>query len=114
MKLCGTVLPILVNEVTPDKPHSPGKLRRSGPNRMRTAEEHGAPLSGAGHRMIEQENFAQGLRGGLACGHREESAEASCGTPLCDAVVASCGTPAEALDKLLSEHDQSPGVATTA
>src|SRR5690625_3258169 len=114
MKVRGTVLPILVNEVTPDKPLSPGPRGRSGPNRVRPAEGHGAPLCGAGHRVIWREHFAQGLRGGLAWGLRAGTSGASCGTPLWDAVGASCGTPAEALDKLLSEHDQSPGVATTA
>src|SRR5699024_11549741 len=73
MKLCGTVLPILVNEVTPDKPLSPGPRGRSGPNRVRPAEGHGAPLCGAGHRVIWREHFAQGLRG-LRVGRR-------CGTP---------------------------------
>src|SRR5699024_6824016 len=106
MKLCGTVLPILVNEVTPDKPLSPGPRGRSGPNRVRPAEGHGAPLCGAGHRVIWREHFAQGLRGGLAWGLRAGTSGG--------AVCASCGRPAEALDKLLSEHDQSPGVATTA
>jgi hypothetical protein len=86
MKLCGTVLPILVNEVTPDKPLSPGPRGRSGPNRVRPAEGHGAPLCGAGHRVIWREHFAQGLRGGLAWGLRAGTSGASCGTPLWDAV----------------------------
>src|SRR5699024_3415962 len=112
MKICGTVLPILVTEVTPDKPLSPGGGGGSRPNRVRPAAGHGARLCGAGHRVIWREHFAQGLRGGLAWGLRAGTSGASCVTPLWDAVGASCGTPSEALDKLLSEHDQSPGVAT--
>src|SRR5699024_9514881 len=100
MKLCGTVLPILVNEVTPDKPLSPGPRGRSGPNRERPAEGHGAPLCGAGHRVMWREHFAQGLRGGRAWVVRAGTSGASWVTPLWDAVGGSCGTPAEALDKL--------------
>src|SRR5690625_7189143 len=78
MKVRGTVLPILVNEVTPDKPLSPGPRGRSGPNRVRPAEGHGAPLCGAGHRVIWREHFAQGLRGGLAWRSEERRVGKGC------------------------------------
>src|SRR5699024_4445272 len=58
MKLCGTVLPILVNEVTPDKPRARGRWGRGGQSlahwagvRHRFAGPSRVPWARARHRF---------------------------------------------------------------